>query len=60
MTSPLDLPVCDNGPHSAPADPAWQDRIWHRLDEGRLICGGCWTVGGITSTNTDYDKGDET
>lgn len=55
MTAPLDLPVCANGPHSAPADHAWQDRIWHRLDDGRLVCGGCYTAGGILDPTPEHE-----
>lgn len=43
MTTP---PVCANGPHPLPTDGPRRSRILHDIN-GRLICGGCWTVGGI-------------
>lgn len=39
-------PQCANGPHPRPTDGPWQDRILHNID-GRWICHGCWTVGGL-------------
>lgn len=38
-------PMCANGPHTPNSD-RWQNNIL-RLIDGRWICHGCWTVGGI-------------
>lgn len=45
-TSPATPPVCANGPHPLPTDGPWQNNILYNID-GRLVCHGCWTVGGI-------------